>query len=132
MARPWRPCPARARASSRTRSASPAWAQAAARLAVRNRRRYGAYLAHVGLLLAAAGIAGSQFWQQERDVVLQPGQSVTVAGHTLTYRGFSSDREGDHQALRARLEMGEVTLTPARLVYPGAGGQALSRVAIQS
>jgi cytochrome c-type biogenesis protein CcmF len=108
------------------------WPQAAARLAVRNRRRYGAYLAHIGLLLAAAGIAGSQFWQQERDVALLPGQSVTVAGHTLTYQGFSSDREGDHQALRARLEMGDVTLTPARLVYPGAGGQAVSQVAIQS
>jgi cytochrome c-type biogenesis protein CcmF len=108
------------------------WPEAAARLAIRNRRRYGAYLAHVGILLAAAGIAGSQFWQQERDVALQPGQSVTVGAHTLTYLGVSSEREGDHVALRARLLMGGVTLRPARLVYPGSGGQAVSQVAIQS
>ena len=108
------------------------WPQAAARLAVRNRRRYGAYLAHAGILLAAAGIAGSQFWQQERDVLLRPGQSVTVGTHTLTYQGVNSDREGDHVALRARLVMGDVRLSPARLVYPGAGGQAVSQVAIES
>jgi cytochrome c-type biogenesis protein CcmF len=108
------------------------WPRAAARLAVRNRRRYGAYMAHVGILLAAAGIAGSQFWQQERDVVLRPGQSVTVGAHTLTYQGVSSAREGDHLALRARLLMGDATLSPARLVYPSTGGQAVSQVAIQS
>ncbi|MBO0681535.1 MAG: heme lyase CcmF/NrfE family subunit [Candidatus Dormibacteraeota bacterium] len=108
------------------------WPRAAARLAVRNRRRYGAYLAHIGILLVAAGIVGSQFWQQERDVVLRPGQSVTVGAHTLTYQGLRSVRQGDHQALQARLTMGGDTLTPARLVYPGMGGQAVSRVAIQS
>jgi cytochrome c-type biogenesis protein CcmF len=108
------------------------WPQAAARLAVRNRRRYGAYLAHLGILLAAAGIAGSQLWQQERDVALQPGQSVTLGAHTLTYLGTTSEREGDHVALRARLTMGGATLRPARLVYPGSGGQAVSQVAIES
>jgi cytochrome c-type biogenesis protein CcmF len=108
------------------------WPSAAARLAVRNRRRYGAYLAHVGVLLAAAGIAGSQFWQQERDVVLRPGQSVTVGAHTLTYQGVSSIPEGDHLAVRARLVMGDQTFRPARLVYPNTGGQAVSQVAIRS
>jgi cytochrome c-type biogenesis protein CcmF len=108
------------------------WPRAATRLAVRNRRRYGAYLAHIGVLLVAAGIAGSQFWQQERDVVLRPGQSVAVGAHTLTYRGLTSVREGDHQALEARLSMSDETLRPARLVYPAMGGQAVSRVAIRS
>jgi cytochrome c-type biogenesis protein CcmF len=108
------------------------WPRAATRLAVRNRRRYGAYLAHVGILLVAAGIAGSQFWQRERDVVLLPGQSVTVGAHTLTYQGLTSEAQGDHQALEARLAMGDETLRPARLVYPAMGGQAVSRVAIQS
>ncbi|MGH7904223.1 MAG: heme lyase CcmF/NrfE family subunit, partial [Candidatus Dormibacteraceae bacterium] len=36
-----------------------AWAPAALRLLARNRRRYGAYLAHIGIVVAAAGIAGS-------------------------------------------------------------------------
>jgi cytochrome c-type biogenesis protein CcmF len=108
------------------------WPSAAARLAVRNRRRYGAYLAHVGILLAAAGIAGSQFWQQERDVALRPGQSVTVGNHTLTYQGVSAVPEGDHIAVRARLKMGDQTFMPARLVYPSMGGQAVSQVAIRS
>src|SRR5207237_2451377 len=80
----------------------------------------------------AAGSAGSQSWRQEGDVALRPGQSVTVAAHTLTYQGVTAANEGDHVALRARLLMGDATLRPARLVYPGSGGQAVSQVAIQS
>jgi cytochrome c-type biogenesis protein CcmF len=108
------------------------WPQAAARLAVRGRRRYGAYLAHLGLLLVAAGIAGSHFWQQQASVTLAPGQSVTVGSHTLTYQGFSQQHLGDHTAVVARLVMGSQTLEPARLTYPSVGGQAVSRVSITS
>ncbi|MGH7775555.1 MAG: heme lyase CcmF/NrfE family subunit, partial [Candidatus Dormibacterales bacterium] len=57
------------------------WPRAAARLLAGNRRRYGAYLAHVGIVLAAAGIAGSHIWQRTDAVYLRPGQAVTVAGY---------------------------------------------------
>lgn len=108
------------------------WPLAASKLVVRNRRRYGAFLAHLGLLVAAAGIAVSHFGQRELDVTLRPGQAVTVAGHTLTYQGSFQEQQGDHVAEVARLGLGQEMLEPSRLTYPDLGGQAVSRVAIRS
>jgi len=108
------------------------WPAAAARLAVRRRRRYGAFLAHVGILMVAGGIAGSHFWQQERDLTLRPGSSVSVAGHVLTLDGVQQQTVGDHSETVAQLSLGDEALQPARLSYPALGGQSLTRVAIRS
>ena len=62
----------------------------------RRRRRYGAYLAHLGLAVLVIGIAASHFWQQEKAVTLAPGQQVTVAGYTLTYAGSELRQLADH------------------------------------
>ena len=108
------------------------WPLAAVRVAARNRRRYGAYLAHAGMLAVAAGLVGSHAWQQTRQVTLQPGQSVTVGSHTLTYEGIGTRSESDHTALIARVRMGDETLEPGRLTYPSLGGQAVTTAAIRS
>jgi cytochrome c-type biogenesis protein CcmF len=108
------------------------WARAAGRLAVRNRRRYGAYLAHLGIVVAAAGFAGSHFWQQERQLVLQPGQSVTVAGYTLTLERVTTTA-GAHPVQQAVLDLPDGgRLLPGRTVYPDFGGQSSTQVAIRS
>ncbi len=109
------------------------WAGAAARLASRNRRRYGAYLAHLGIVVAAAGFAGSHFWQQERQVVLRPGQSVTVAGYRLLLEGTTVASAGSQTAHHAVLELPDGTrLDPGRTVYSDFGGQSSTQVAIRS
>jgi cytochrome c-type biogenesis protein CcmF len=96
------------------------------------RRRYGAYLAHFGLLVAAIGIAASQFGQQEKDVTLQPGQSVTVAGYTLAYTGSEQREFSDHTEFVASMRFGDSTMGPSRATYAGLGGQALTHVAIST
>ena len=101
-------------------------------LLMRRRRRYGAYLAHIGLVVVVVGIAASHFWQQEKDVTLAPGQSVTVAGYTLTYTGTLQRRLSDHTEDFAALRFGEQTLEPSRAVYSTLGGQALTHVAIST
>ena len=109
------------------------WPLAAARLATRRRRRYGAFLAHLGILLVAAGVAGSHFWQQERDVTLKPGQSATIAGQVLSLQNIEERTIGDHSETVAVVRLGDhETLEPARLSYPALGGQAVTRVAIRS
>ncbi len=97
---------------------------------VRKRRRYGAYLAHLGLLVAAVGIAASQLGQQEKDVTLAPGQAVTVAGYTLTYTGSEQRQLADHTEFITAMRFGAQTLEPSRATYSGLGGQALTHVAI--
>ena len=107
------------------------WAHAAAVVA-RKRRRYGAYLAHLGMVVLVVGIAGSQFWQQEKDVTLMPGNQVSVAGYTLTYVGAGQRQLADHTELVGAMRLGDQTLEPARATYAGLGGQSLTHVAISS
>ena len=95
-----------------------------------SRRRYGAYLAHLGLVVVAIGIAASHFGQQEKDVTLSPGEHVTVGGYTLVYTGSEQREAGDHADLVASIRFGDQTLEPSRAVYAGLGGQALTHVAI--
>ena len=97
-----------------------------------NRRRYGAYLAHLGLAVVVVGVAASHFGQQEKDVTLAPGQSVSVAGYTLTYAGTQQRDQGDHTDLVASMRFGDQTLEPARASYAGLGGQSLTHVAIST
>ncbi len=56
----------------------------------RNGRRYGGYIVHVGVLLVALGIVGHEFYQSEGQANLTPGESITVANYTLTYRGLTT------------------------------------------
>jgi cytochrome c-type biogenesis protein CcmF len=59
----------------------------------RNRRRYGGYIVHVGLVIGFMGIAGKAFYVEET-LALRPGESMTIAspfGHTyrLVYQDMS-------------------------------------------
>jgi cytochrome c-type biogenesis protein CcmF len=96
----------------------------------RKRRHYGAYLAHLGLVVVVVGLAASHFWQQERDVTLNAGEQVTVAGYTLTYEGSRQRQLFDHTEYFAAMRLGDQVLEPSRATYGGLGGQALTHVAI--
>jgi cytochrome c-type biogenesis protein CcmF len=99
---------------------------------VRKRRRYGAYLAHLGLAVVVVGVAASHFGQQEKDVTLRPGEQVTVAGYTLTYTGSQQRALTDHTEFIAAMRFGDQTLEPSRATYASLGGQALTHVAIST
>jgi cytochrome c-type biogenesis protein CcmF len=60
-------------------------ATALAAVVSRNRRRYGGYIVHVGIAVLLIGIAASSSFQTKRDLRLQPGESSTVDGRTVTY-----------------------------------------------
>jgi len=54
-------------------------------LAGRNRRRYGGYIIHLGVVLMAIGIIGSEFYQQETQGTLAEGQQITLGKYVMTY-----------------------------------------------
>jgi len=51
----------------------------------RNRRRYGGYVVHVGVVVLLVGVAASSSFQTNRDVSLRPGESAEIDGRTVTY-----------------------------------------------
>ena len=62
------------------------------RLFQRNRRRYGGYLIHVGVLVMGIGVIGSINFQQQTQRSLAPGGSLTIGQYTITYnRGLTCD-----------------------------------------
>ncbi len=61
------------------------------RLVSRNRRKYGAYLIHLGVALMGLGIIGIEFFQSQTQVTLKQNESVEFSGYTLTYRGLIVD-----------------------------------------
>ncbi|MFL2545543.1 MAG: heme lyase CcmF/NrfE family subunit [Longimicrobiales bacterium] len=93
----------------------------------RNRRRWGGYIVHVGVVLVFTAFAGAAF-DRELIQTLEPGESVTIEsplGHnyTLTYQGLSSARGNNlaakTTALMAVSEDGEPigTLTAEKRLY---------------
>ena len=67
---------------------------------VRNRRRWGGWLAHAGIALVVVAIAGSA-WVEERTVELRAGDQVRVGGYELTYRDVQRERSGARMRTRA-------------------------------
>ncbi len=94
------------------------------RVVVRNRRRYGGYIVHVGIILAFVSIAASSSFQDTDDVRMLPGDSATVGDYELTYvrptayRDLDEDRLTFGSIVEVRRD-GEVvdTLTPSRNYY---------------
>lgn len=101
-----------------------------------DRRRVGAHLVHLGVLLMAAGIVGSSAYKTEHQVVLLPGEEVTVSGYTLRYvqplRGV--DQAKQRTAVELALARGGKalgTLTPERNFHWNVG-QVVTEVALRS
>src|SRR3990172_7812706 len=63
-------------------------------LAARNRRRYGGYTIHLGVVVMAFGVIGSNFFQQQTQATLAEGEQLTLGGFTMRYDSlaqFSTD-----------------------------------------
>jgi cytochrome c-type biogenesis protein CcmF len=54
-------------------------------LMARNRRRYGGYWIHIGVLVMAVGIIGVELFQQETQIRLQSGESVTLGRYEMVF-----------------------------------------------
>jgi len=50
-----------------------------------NRARYGGFLVHIGIILVAIGIIASSFYNLEKTITLNPGESMSIGKYMLTY-----------------------------------------------
>lgn len=61
---------------------------ALAHLISRNRRRYGGYIIHIGVVMVGLGFIGDAYFQQETQRALSQGESMTVGAYTLQFDGL--------------------------------------------
>ncbi len=91
----------------------------------RNRRRYGGYIVHIGIVVLLIGIAASSSFQTNREVRLRPGQSAEIDGRTVTYVRPTADVDGLAFTAGAVLRVEEdgkvFTLHPTRRFYRPTG-----------
>jgi len=93
-------------ARSRARSRGEAAPVAVLRLATRNRRRYGGYLAHVGICVMAVAIAVSATLGSDRTATLQPGETLALGAYTITYDQLVRERlASDPRVIETRAEL---------------------------
>jgi cytochrome c-type biogenesis protein CcmF len=110
--------------------------KAFASLIQRNRRRYGGYVVHFGVVLIFVGITGSSAYQVEQDVVMRPGETAKVGDFSLRYEQLSRVVEPTHEAFVAKVRVfrGERSLTtlyPEKRLY-FAQNQPTTEVALRT
>ncbi len=54
-------------------------------LGARNRRRYGGYIIHLGVVLMSLGVIGINLFQTQTQGTIKPGQSLKLDGYAITY-----------------------------------------------
>jgi len=92
--------------SARHRRSGENYLKAFWKLTVRNRRRYGGYLIHLSVVFMAIGIIGIELFQTETQGRLAPGESITLAGYTVTYQSLAEfDVDDGRNVARAVLSV---------------------------
>jgi cytochrome c-type biogenesis protein CcmF len=94
-------------------------------LVSRNRRRYGGYVVHVGVVVLLLGIAASSSFQTNREVRLRPGESAVVDGRTITYERPTVGVDSAALTFGAQLQVEQgdksFTLHPSRRFFRPTG-----------
>jgi len=115
-------------ASAQRRLGGGSWPVALGRVVARNRRRYGGYTVHVGVIIAFSAVAAQSSFQQSEDVRMLPGDSAEVGDYTVTYERPLTDLDGEEERLSfaavVRIEGGGEaahTVVPSRNYYSRSG-----------
>jgi len=75
------------------------------KISLRNKRLLGVYSVHFGLALIALGVAFSGPFKQMQESVLSVGESMKVAGYTITYKDSSRISHKNMDIQRAKLQV---------------------------
>jgi cytochrome c-type biogenesis protein CcmF len=121
-------------ARARMKTAAESYGQGLMSLVARNKRRYGGYLVHVGMVMIFVGIAGSSAFQQEAVASLKLGESFSLGPYEMKFAHTASSHDEHKDVLSATLEVSRdgrqiATLRPEKYYYR-ASEQPTTEVAI--
>ncbi len=104
-------------------------------LILKNKRRYGGYIVHLGVVMMFVGFTGSAF-NTELNIELSQGEQTTIKDYTLIYRDNEEGEDPNYVYLQVTLDVLKNgkridTLRPERRYYY-ASEQTTSEIAIKS
>jgi cytochrome c-type biogenesis protein CcmF len=96
---------------------------AVGRLLARHNRRYGGFVVHLGILVIAVGVTGSQAWSVQDEVTLERGEITELAGYRVRFDGLAASEESNHFKVTGTFTVTNgsarpVVLEPAKKFYP--------------
>ena len=99
------------------------WVEATWGLLLRQNRRYGGFVVHLGILIIALGVAGSHAWSTQTEATLSRGDSVDLAGYTVRFHGLQAAEESNHFKVIGTFSVAQgkrlvTVLAPAKKFYP--------------
>ena len=74
-------------------------------LVTMNKRRYGGFTIHFGVILVFVGITASSLFGVERFFTVKEGESFTLAGYTMKFSGLRERRDPEKTVILAPLEV---------------------------
>ncbi len=80
-------------------------------------RRYGAYIAHFGVLVVSLGIAFSGAYKSEQELSFKIGQSHMVQGHEITYLRLVGEEKPERIVQAAEILLDGESFFPAQNQY---------------
>jgi cytochrome c-type biogenesis protein CcmF len=101
----------------------------------RNKRRYGGYIVHVGIVLIFLGFAGEGF-KHDEEASLKPGQQVEVSNFTVRMDTLKIEDDGQKQMITAHMTVfrdgkEEGKVYPAKWFFRKHESQPTTEVAIR-
>ncbi|MGH7680605.1 MAG: cytochrome c-type biogenesis CcmF C-terminal domain-containing protein, partial [Candidatus Eiseniibacteriota bacterium] len=75
-------------------------------LVQKNKRRYGGYIVHWGVVLIFVGVLGSSVFQKESHQALRQGDSMGIGPYQLTLRGVEEKQIANASQTRASVDVG--------------------------
>lgn len=89
----------------------------------RNKRRYGGYVVHLGVIMIFVGITGSSAFQKEKLAVLQRGEFLNIGDYSLHYQGLVDQSTEHAQIIAAEFQVSKngriiSTMLPSKQIFP--------------
>jgi cytochrome c-type biogenesis protein CcmF len=101
-----------------------------------NPRRYGGYLAHIGVLAMVLGVAGSSSFKTEKEVTLKPGETATIGDYTLRFTELWGKEEAHRVVIGADLAVirngKQVGIIDPRMNYYDSRGEPVPTPSVRS
>jgi cytochrome c-type biogenesis protein CcmF len=96
---------------------------ALARLVLQHNRRYGGFAVHLGILVVAIGVTGSQAWSVQTETTLRRGEHTDLAGYRVRFDGLAAGEESNHFKVTGTFTVTNgrtraTVLQPAKKFYP--------------
>jgi cytochrome c-type biogenesis protein CcmF len=112
------------------------WLSSVVELSMRNTRRYGGYVIHLGIVFIFVGLAGAAF-KTDVQAAMHPGDEMTIGPYRLFCQEFETRPGPNFQAERATIEVTRdgkdlMMLYPERRMFSTGNGETGTMVSIYS